>query len=426
VSTIEATGVEMEDVEEFRLRARTWIRSNLPPVEDTIAFVHVEMSDEEELAAVTRDREMQRALYDAGLAGVCFPSEYGGLGLSPAHQVALNEELIGHEYPVRLQSPTMAPCAAVILECGTEAQKRRHIPAILRGDEIWMQFLSEPSGGSDVAGALTSAVRDGDEWVLNGSKIWTTGAWWSDWALCLARTNWDVPKHRGLTVFMVPIDQPGIEVHRIEMLNGNKEFCQEFMTDVRVPDTDRVGEVDEGWTVGTRWMAHERIAMSHNSPLMTRPPQRNMGVADALTVAKVTRVAGRLDDPSVRDLIGEGHMLELVGSALQRRIAEGMAGGHMPEQSASIARLFGGVVVNRLTTLAFDAAGADGAAWSDDDGETANRGTEFLIRQAWAIGGGTLEMARNVISERVLGMPREQTFDRNVAFRDVPRAPSSR
>jgi alkylation response protein AidB-like acyl-CoA dehydrogenase len=426
MSTLEADAVDVEDVEEFRRRARAWIRSKLPPVVDTVAFVHVEMSDEEELAAVTRDREMQRALFDAGLAGVCFPREYGGLGLTPAHQLALNEELVGYEYPVRLQSPTMAPCAAVILECGTEEQKRRHIPAILKGEEIWMQFLSEPSGGSDVAGALTSAVRDGDEWVLNGSKIWTTGAWWSDWALCLARTNWDVPKHRGLTVFMVPIDQAGIEVHRIEMLNGNKEFCQEFLTDVRVPDTDRVGEVDEGWTVGTRWMAHERIAMAHNSPLMTRPPQRNLGVADATTVAKVTRDAGRLDDPYVRDLIGQGHMLELVGSALQRRIAEGVAGGHMPEQAASIARLFGGIVVNRLTTLAFEAAGADAGAWSDDDGETANRGTEFLIRQAWAIGGGTLEMARNVISERVLGMPREQSYDPNVAFRDVPRAPTSR
>ena len=109
---------------------------------------------------------------------------------------------------------------AVILEFGTEEQKQRHLPAILRGEELWMQFLSEPSGGSDVAGALTTAVRDGDEWVLNGSKIWTTGAWWSDWGLCLARTNWDVPKHRGLTVFMLPIHQPGIEVHRIEMLNG--------------------------------------------------------------------------------------------------------------------------------------------------------------------------------------------------------------
>ena len=159
----------------------------------------------------------------------------------------------------------------MLLDFGTEEQKQRHIPAILKGEEIWMQFLSEPSGGSDVAGVLTSAVREGDEWVLNGSKIWTTGAWVADWGLCLARTNWDVPKHRGLTVFILPIRQPGVDISRIEMLNGNMEFCQEFLTDVRVPDTDRIGEVDGGWTVGTRWLFHER--MLHNSPLVTVPPQ---------------------------------------------------------------------------------------------------------------------------------------------------------
>ena len=144
-------------------------------------------------------------LFDAGLAGICVPAEYGGQGLTPAHQRVLNEEMRRLRVPDRAsRSRRSRPCLAVLLEFGTEEQKQRHIPAILKGEEIWMQFLSEPSGGSDVAGALTTAVRDGDEWVLNGSKVWTTGAWWSDWGLCLARTNWDVPKHRGLTVFMLP------------------------------------------------------------------------------------------------------------------------------------------------------------------------------------------------------------------------------
>jgi alkylation response protein AidB-like acyl-CoA dehydrogenase len=428
MSAVEAPGVAMEDLESFRLRARDWIRANLRPVslDHVTAFTRGGLADEEELAAVAGDREIQRRLFDAGFAGICVPREYGGQGLSPAHQRALDDELVGYEYPARLQSPTMAPCAAVLLEFGTEEQKRRHLPAILRGEEIWMQFLSEPSGGSDVAGALTSAVRDGDEWVLNGSKIWTTGAWWSDWALCLARTNWDVPKHRGLTVFMFPIDQPGIEVHRIEMLNGNREFCQEFMTDLRVPDRDRVGDVDEGWTVGVRWMFHERMAMAHNSPLVTQPPSASHGRADAQALVAVARDAGRLDDPYVRDLIGEGHMLELVGAQLQRRIGEGVVSGRMSDQSASIGRLFSGVVANRMTTIAFEAAGAAGAAWCDDGGATAGCGVDFLMRQTSAIAGGTLEMARNVVSERVLGMPREQAFDRDVAFRDVPRGPSPR
>jgi alkylation response protein AidB-like acyl-CoA dehydrogenase len=285
-----------------------------------------------------------------------------------------------------------------------------------------MQLLSEPSGGSDVAGALTSALRDGDEWILNGSKVWTTGAWWSDWGLCLARTNWDVPKHRGLTVFLLPIHEPGVEVRRIEMLNGNKEFCQEFLSDVRVPDTDRVGDIDEGWTVGTGWMFHER--MLYNSPLVTVPTGTTRGSASSSSALDVARDAGRLGDPTVRDLIGEARMLDVVGEELQRRIGDGIATQTMPGETSAIGRVFVGVVAARRMTIQFEIAGAAGAAWSDDDGELTHCGTDFLMRQTSCIGGGTIEMARNVISERVLGMPRERTLDRDVAFRDVPRASS--
>ena len=247
---------ELESVEDFRLRIRSWIRANLKPVSasESRGPSLRAIDAEEEEAAIKKDRALQRAFFDAGLAGVAVPTEYGGQGLTAVHQLALNAELVGYESAVGIQAPTFAPCAAVLLEFGTEEQKRRHIPAILKGEELWMQFLSEPSGGSDVAAALTTAVLEGDQWVLNGSKIWTTGAWFADWGLCLARTNWDVPKHRGLTVFILPIHQEGVDIHRIEMLNGNKEFCQEFLTDVIVPDSDRVGPVDGGWGVGTRWM----------------------------------------------------------------------------------------------------------------------------------------------------------------------------
>ncbi|MGD0311318.1 MAG: acyl-CoA dehydrogenase family protein [Acidimicrobiales bacterium] len=415
----------LEDVETFRARAREFIVGNLGPIDPHLSVgpLRNERTDEEELAAVARERQVQRLLFDADLAGVCFPKEYGGQGLTPAHQRVLNEELVGYEYPARIQAPTFSPCAAVLLDLGTEEQKRQHLPAILRGEEIWMQFLSEPSGGSDVAGALTSAVRDGDEWVLNGSKIWTTGAWWSDWGLCLARTNWDVPKHRGLTVFILPIRQPGLDVHRIEMLNGSKEFCQEFLTDVRVPDSDRIGDVDDGWTVGTRWMFHER--MLTNSPLVT-VPMGTVHSGAATPMSSVARDAGRLADPYVRDLVGEAHMLELVDRQLRRRISQGIASGAMPDQSAAIGRLFAGVASARNRTIAFEIAGAAGAAWTDDDGELAFAGSDFLMRQVSEIGGGTTEMARNVISERVLGMPRERALDRDVAFRDVPRSAAPR
>jgi alkylation response protein AidB-like acyl-CoA dehydrogenase len=413
---------EMEDIDSFRARARTWIRANLRlGTPEDLRWTRGLLSEEEELAQVARDRELQRMLFEGGLAGVCFPREYGGQGLTPAHQQVLNEELEGRVYPMRFQVPTFSPCATVILEYGTEEQKLRHIPAILRGDELWMQFLSEPSGGSDVAGALTTAVRDGDQWVVNGSKVWTTGAWWSDWGLVLLRTNWDVPKHRGLTVFMMPIHQPGIEVHRIEMLNGSREFCQEFITDVIVPDSDRVGEVNDGWTVGTRWMFHER--MLFNSPYVTNPVGRVRGGSNGSTVYMLATELDRMEDPGVQDLVGEARMYELATEEIHARLNQSIRSGRFTDQAAAIGRLFHGMVTSRSATLGLEVAGSAGAAWiGDDDGETANAAVNFLMRQVGSIGGGTTEMARNVISERVLGMPRERTLDRDVPFRDVPRS----
>src|SRR5580698_3365671 len=364
------TAEELESLEDFRQRARSFIRANLRQVSpEELRWERNVNDDEAELATIKRDRELQRMLFDAGLAGICFPREYGGQGLSHEHQKVLNEEFAGYEYPLRVQIPTLSPCAAVILEFGTEEQKLRHLPAILKGEELWMQFLSEPSGGSDVAGALTTAVRDGEQWILNGSKVWTSGAWWSDWGLCLARTNWDVPKHRGLTVFMLPIHQPNVEVHRIEMNNGSREFCQEFMTDVVVPDEDRIGEVDDGWTVGTRWMFHER--MLFNSPYVNNPVGRSRGASNGSTVAMVAQELGKMDDPAVQDLVGEARMFELVADQIHARVSDSIRTGRRSDQAAAIGRLFHGMATSRAATIGLEVAGTSGAAWSGD-GEAAS------------------------------------------------------
>jgi alkylation response protein AidB-like acyl-CoA dehydrogenase len=415
---------EIDSVESFRERARAFIRSSLRPVnkKKVSSTLRAARSDEEELAEVAHERKLQRALFDAGLAGVCVPTQYGGQGLTPAHQKALNAELRGYEYPSRLQVPTFTPCLSVLLEFGTEEQKLQHIPGILKGEALWMQFLSEPNSGSDVAGVLTTAVRDGDDWVLNGSKVWTTGAWWSDWALCLARTRSDVSKHSGLTVFIFPINSPGIEVQRIEMLNGSKEFCQEFLTDLRVPDSQRIGGVDAGWTVGSRWMFYERMA--RNSPLVTAPEGETRGGGAGATMRAIARAAGKLEDPNAQELIGEAEMLHLVGEALRRRVGQGIVTRTLSDQSSAIARLFIGLAEARRTTIAFELAGGAGAAWAEDDGDLAQWGTDFLIRQAMCIGGGTTEIAANVIAERVLNMPREQTLDRDRPFSEIPRGAS--
>jgi alkylation response protein AidB-like acyl-CoA dehydrogenase len=416
---------EVESLESFRERARVFIRGNLRSVtakKSASSTLRADRTDAQELAEVAREREVQRMLFDAGLAGVCVSQEYGGQGLTPAHQRVLNAELRGYEYPTRSQVPTFTPILAVLLEFGTDEQKRRHVPGILKGEQLWMQFLSEPSCGSDVAGALLTAVRDGDAWVLNGSKVWTTGAWWSDWGLCLARTNWDVSKHSGLTVFMFPINSPGIEVRRIEMLNGSKEFCQEYLTDVRIPDSYRIGGIDAGWTVGSRWMFYERMA--RNSPLVTMPEGTSRSGAAGPKMLEIARAAGRQDDPRARGLIGEAQTLHLVGEALKRRVGQGIMTRTMSDQSSAIARLFVGLAETRRATIAFELAGSAGAAWADDDGELGEWGIDFLMRQAMCIGGGTTEMAQNVIAERVLNMPREVTPDREMPFRDVPRSRS--
>ncbi len=423
MTTIE-TSTDIEPVDEFRLRARTWLKEQFPLVEDEGRSMPLRRgaSEEQELAEIQRERDLQRQLFDGGFAGICVPTEYGGQGLTPDHQRAFNDESIGYAIPRIIQIPTFVPCMAVLLEFGTEAQKQRHVPAMLKGEEIWMQFLSEPSGGSDVAAALTTAVRDGDEWVVNGSKVWTTGAWFSDYGLCLLRTNWDVPKHRGLSVFIVPIHQPGIELHRIEMINGSREFCQEFMTDVRVPDSDRVGEVDQGWTVGTRWMFHEKNAMGGGSPYVTGTFHSNFGVESGDPLVDLARATGHSDESRTQELVGEAHMMRLARTGLSARITAGMKAGSFPDNAAAISRLQSAVVAQRINTISLEVAGPNavatlpGEAWAED-------GFNFLERQTSGIGGGTTEMARNNIAEKVLHLPREITHDKNMPFRDVPKGP---
>jgi alkylation response protein AidB-like acyl-CoA dehydrogenase len=234
-----------------------------------------------------------------------------------------------------------------------------------------------------------------------------------------------VPKHRGLSVFLLKIHQPGIEVHRIEMLNGSREFCQEFITDVRIPDSDRVGEVDMGWTVGVRWMYHERT-VSGGSPYVTRPSGWRQGGSASATnrFVRLAQQGGHLDDGRARELIGEAYVGDVVGEALTGWVARQIRTGATTDQAAAITRLYGGTNAVRNSTIAFELAGNSSVAWSEDD--PSSSGVSYIMRQAACIGGGTTEMSRNVISERVLGMPRERTLDKEVPFRDVPRSAPTR
>jgi alkylation response protein AidB-like acyl-CoA dehydrogenase len=404
----------MEDLPAFRDRAREWAAANLDPLDGADPFMGHAKDDADQ---VLRAKAIQRKLWDGGFAGLCYPVEYGGQGLLPEYQQAFNEESRGYELPVLVNTPTLTIILPTILELGTEEQKQRYIPAVLRGEELWVQFMSEPTSGSDLAGALTRATREGDEYVLNGSKIWSSYAWKSDYALCLCRTNWDVPKHRGLSVLIVKVHQPGIEVRQIKQVDGTAEFCQEFFDDVRVPAGQLVGQADDGWTVTSRLLFHERAAVSGASPYEVgpRPSERRGGRGGLRALAEL---AGRGDDPRVRQLLGEARTIERVHRALVSRIGISIQAGKLPPAAGSIPRLSNGLLNVRLSSIALEIAGDRAVTWEAGD-PAGELGVAYISRQGVCLGGGTTEMARNIISERVLGMPRERAEDIGVPFRDV-------
>jgi len=402
----------MEDVEAFRLRSRAWLADNMPRRSGRRDMVQDER--------VERNRELQRILFDGGFAGIVFPAEYGGQGLTPAHQRAFTEESAGYEMPLLFNIPTFGILAPTLLDFGTEEQKARHLPAILRGDELWVQFLSEPSGGSDLAGCITRATRDGDVWVLNGSKIWSSGAYYCDWAMCLARTDWDVPKHRGLTMFIVKIHQPGIQIEQIRQVNGASEFCQEFFDDVHIPAANVVGGVNDGWTVASRLLFHERNSVGGGSPYVSGGGAETGTGGRLPGNAWLARELEMAEDPHVRDLVAESHILDVVHAQLADRIGAGMRTGAFPGTAGAIIRLFSGEKTVRQTDINIEIAGAAFAA--GPEGSVVNAyADQFLGRQGGCLGGGSTEMARNIISERVLGMPREYAADRDIPFNQVRR-----
>jgi alkylation response protein AidB-like acyl-CoA dehydrogenase len=416
-----SVGRDLEGVESFRRRAREWIAGNLAPISVAADPGSEEGVGHRDEAAWLHARRLQAKLYEGGFAGICYPREYGGLGLTPAHQRAFNEEVAGYEMPTLLDTPTFTICGPTILDMGSEEQKREHLAAAIRGDEVFVQFLSEPASGSDLAGATTRATRDGDVFILNGSKIWSSGAYAADYALCLARTDWEVPKHRGLTMFLLKVRQPGIQVHRIRQVNGSGEFCQEFFDDVEVPLSAVVGEVNGGWTVATRQLFHERNAVGGGSPYYSGPAETIRQDSPVENLIDLVRRTGRAGDASARELVAEFHALGRIHSHLVDRVAAGMRSKQLPSEAGSLIRLFTGESATRRAEIALELAGpaaamSDSAVLSEWD-----IGVRFLFRQASSLGGGSTEMARNIISERILGMPREYVADRDVPFSQVKR-----
>jgi alkylation response protein AidB-like acyl-CoA dehydrogenase len=432
---------DIEDVATFRLRAREWIAANLPLLPDRTANRGGADQEDNELAggrghvddaAWLRARQLQRLLFDAGFAGICYPREYGGQGLTPEHQKAFTQEATGYEMPLLLNIPTFSIAGPVLLELGSDELKREHLPRVLSGEEVLVQFLSEPRGGSDLAGVTTRAVRDGDVFIVNGAKTWSSGAYAGDYATCLVRTDWDAPKHRGLTMLLMKIHQPGVTIRRIKQLDGNEEFCEEFLDDVEVPASNVIGEVNGGWAVASRQLFHERNAVGGGSPYVSGGSLTGHGrPAPAAALAQLAQRTGQAADPRARELVAESHVLSRVQEQLIGRVVAGMQTQQLPSTAGSVIRLFGGLSAVRRAEIGVELAGAyavvgpaESTAPAATDGAEGPEaapaaGVTFLMRQAACLGGGSTEMARNIISERMLGMPREFAADRDVPFSQV-------
>lgn len=367
--------------------------------------------------------EFWGAQFDAGLAFVHFPEGDGGLGLAPGLQrriqAQLDEAGASRENISRniigygMGAPTVATH-------GTDEQRRRWLRPLFTAEEIWCQGFSEPGAGSDVAGLSTRAVRDGDEWVVNGQKVWTTLAHTSKWVMLVARTDPDVPKHRGLTYFIVDMDQPGVEVRPLRQITGEAEFNEIYFTDARVPDRYRLGEVGDGWRVALTTLMNERVAIG-----LAALPRGGGAIASAVEAWNKLGV----EDEYWRDELMKLWVEAEVSRLTSNRASESLARG-TPGPEGSTAKLAWAELNKKITNFTVDLMGAEGllmpGGYPNTRPDAAGMGRvggqrAFLRARANSIEGGTSEIMKNILGERVLGLPGEPRVDKDLAWRDIPR-----
>jgi alkylation response protein AidB-like acyl-CoA dehydrogenase len=390
---------------EFRARARAF--------RDSHAGGEVDDGAIGAAAVVERAKRFQAALYDAGLAGITFPTEFGGAGLTADHQRVFNEEFAGFAMPSTLFMIGLGMCAPTLLEFGTDDQRRRHLRGLLRGDQVWCQLFSEPGAGSDVASLQTKAVRDGEEWLLNGQKVWTSVAHFSDFGLCVARTNPDVPKHRGISMFIVDMHAPGVVVKPLRQMNGDAEFNEVFLDDVRLPADALLGPIDEGWRVAVAMLANERVAIGAGDSGLGMTREQFDGL---LALARERGVAG---DVLVRQDLVDIYVRERILALLALRIRGALKAGRAPGPEGSVAKLATAILGKRAGDVGAALAGPAGVAWAGDRDGMPGIPQTVLSAPMLGIAGGTSEIQRNIIGERVLGLPKEPQVDRDVPFREL-------
>ncbi|GAA3836898.1 acyl-CoA dehydrogenase family protein [Nocardioides panacisoli] len=373
----------------------------------------------------TTDRlELLRARFDAGLAWVYYPEGHGGLGLPRSMQAVVDQLLAAAGAPDIDPSKNgigLGMAAPTILAFGTEEQKQRFLRPLWTGEEVWCQLFSEPGAGSDLAALATRAVRDGDEWVVNGQKVWTSSAHLARFAILVARTDPDVPKHRGITYFLCDMTDPGVDVRPLRQITGEAEFNEVFLTDVRIPDSQRLGEVGQGWAVATATLNNERVAIGGAAA----PRESGMvGVVAQTWRDHPDRQTPELHERLVR-LWVEAEVARLTGQRLRQKLAQGQPGPEGAAMKVSFARL-----AQQLSGLELEILGEDGLRFESDQGWTMARpdhvdftgrdaGYRYLRAKGNSIEGGTSEILRNIVAERVLGLPAEHRVDKDVPWKDL-------
>ena len=382
----------------FRADLREWIENNLP---DGWSERPAKPGRMDEHAA----REWSRKLFDAGYAGLTWPEKYGGAGAPYSHQAIFLEEVARAEAPEHIGIIGLGMAGPTIISHGTEDQKVRYLRPILSGEEVWCQGFSEPGAGSDLASLRTRAVRDGDAFVVNGQKVWSSFAHIADWCILVTRTDPDAPKHAGLTYLLVDMNSDGVEVRPLRQVTGDPEFNEIFFNDVRVPVSNVVGAVDDGWKVAMTTLLHERGTLG-----FALTARLEVQLNKLLKLAREVSVNGRraADDPLIRDGIAqqwiELHALRLTNyRALTKLMTDGVPG---PE--GSIAKLHWSESNQRLTKLALDVLGPRAQL----DGADSIWGGYWQYQQLRSRGNtieaGTSEILRNIIAERVLGLPKSR------------------
>ena len=358
---------------------------------------------------VAASKAWQLAKQQAGYAGIAWPKAVGGRGLSPIRQIIFSQEEARTSAPVQLYAIGLGMCIPTVFSHGRPEVIARYVPKALTGEEVWCQLFSEPAAGSDLAGVRTRAVRQGDRWILNGQKVWTSFAHLSDYGIVVARTDPDQPKHKGLTMFIVNLRAPGVEARPIRQMSGQAEFNEVFFTDVEIEDSHRLGAEGDGWKVALTTLMHERLAVGGK-------PRNAPGWESLLEVAKrtATDTGPAHERADVRAAIADTYIADEGVVLTQMRALSALSRGGMPGPEQSIAKLVVARGLQEMTGLALDLL--EGEGFTAGEGDIARLQGSHLWSAGLRIAGGTDEILRNIIAERVLGLPGDLRPDKDLPF----------